>query len=178
MKVLIGLKNFDMRTFELKGSKERVKIGDYIYKKNNNSMVTIIKVTRDNIDDLINQGIIIEKKPINLSYEALKRAISDRTKIPLEVVDGVLSSVNIINSSTLCSLLLKEIAIILNRQYNSDIRGCEYLYIISKLDGSIKKLPTKNINVHCFNNIAVFRTKEEAEIAIKVVREIFNEYFE
>lgn len=164
-----------MRIFELKGSKERVKIGDSIYKKSKDS-VTIIRVTNDNVDNLVKKGILVEKKAINLSYNSIKKSIHDRTDIPLDVIENILQGVYNINEAELYSLLLKEISIILNRQYDKS-PDCKDVYIISRLDGDIKRLSIEGVNPYSLDNISTFRTGEEAEIARKVVKEIFREHF-
>ena len=67
----------------------------------------------------------------------------------------------------LISLLSKEIALELDKQYEGHIRYSKEFYIISKLDGTVKRVYLdKNSN---FSYIAVFRTKEDALTAISIL---------
>ena len=82
-------------------------------------------------------------------------------------MNGFLGKVYEINPGAVISILLKEIAIELDKKYLDHIRFSPEIYVFSTTHGKIVKLDKTNIKT--FKFFAAFRTKEDAEFAIKVV---------
>lgn len=80
-----------------------------------------------------------------------------------------------INPSATFSILLKEVAIELDKKYEDHINNCEKLFIISSMDGRIHKVPRTYIKN--FRNFAAFRTEEDAKIACRILRDDLKEMF-
>lgn len=73
------------------------------------------------------------------------------------------------------SMLLREVAIELDKKYEDHINNCKELYIISSMDGRIHKVPRAYIKN--FRNFAAFRTKEDAKTACRILRSELKEMF-
>ena len=82
-------------------------------------------------------------------------------------MDGFLGNVYAINPGAAISIMLKEIAIELDKKYPDHIRFSPEIYIFSANRGKIVQLDKANIKT--FKFFAAFRTKEDAEFAIKVI---------
>ena len=73
------------------------------------------------------------------------------------------------------SLILREIAIELDKKYKDHINNCEELYIISTMDGRIHKVPRAYATN--LRNFAAFRTEEDAKIACKILKSDLKDMF-
>lgn len=65
-------------------------------------------------------------------------------------------------------LILREIAVELDKQYPDHINNCKEVYTLSSLNGKIYKVPT--VTIRNFKNFAAFRTEEDAKIACSILR--------
>lgn len=88
---------------------------------------------------------------------------------------GCLQNLWNINPSVAFSMLLREVAIELDKKYEDHINNCEELFIISPMDGRIHKVPRAYIKN--FRNFAAFRTEEDAKIACRILRDDLKEMF-
>ena len=73
------------------------------------------------------------------------------------------------------NLLLKEIAVELDKQYDSHIKNSKEIWVVSVLIGSICMVNKDEVTT--YNNFAAFRTKEDAKFALKVLAEQYNDIF-
>lgn len=73
------------------------------------------------------------------------------------------------------SLILREIAIELDKKYKDHINNCEELYIISTMDGRIHRVPRAYATN--LRNFAAFRTEEDAKIACKILKSDLKDMF-
>lgn len=86
-----------------------------------------------------------------------------------------LSNVRDVNEIAEFHILLKELAIMLDKKYEDHISKCDTHYVISSLDGKIYKLPkNKVVNYRTF---ACFRTVEDAKTALKVLENRVNHLY-
>ena len=92
-----------------------------------------------------------------------------------EKMYGYLQNLWNINPSAAFSILLREVAIELDKKYEDHINNCEELFIISSMDGRIHKVPRAYIKN--FRNFAAFRTEEDAKIACRILRDVLKEMF-
>ena len=93
---------------------------------------------------------------------------------PEKMANYLQNLLNISPSATF-SILLKEVAIELDKKYEDHINNCEELFIISSMDGRIHKVPRAYIKN--FRNFAAFRTEEDAKIACRILRDVLKEMF-
>lgn len=73
------------------------------------------------------------------------------------------------------TILLRVIAIHLDQKYEDHIEKSEEIFIVSNLDGRIKKVykaPIKN-----YRNFAAFRTLEDAKFACRIMRDHLKQMF-
>ena len=82
-------------------------------------------------------------------------------------MDSFLGKVYTINPGAAISIMLKEIAIELDKKYSDHIRFSPEIYVFSTTHGKIVQLDKDSIKT--FKFFAAFRTKEDAEFAIKVI---------
>lgn len=73
------------------------------------------------------------------------------------------------------NLLLKEIAVELDKQYAGHIKNSKEIWVVSVLNGSIGMVNKDEITT--YDNFAAFRTKEDAKFALKVLAEQYNDIF-
>ena len=104
-----------------------------------------------------------ENKDINYYIKLL----ADKHNWKEGKMNGFLGKVYEINPGAAISIMLKEIAIELDKKYPDHIRFSPEIYIFSANRGKIVKLDKTNIKT--FKFFAAFRTKEDAEFAIKVI---------
>lgn len=72
-------------------------------------------------------------------------------------------------------LVLKEIALELDKNYPDHIRDSKEIYVISNTSGNIMAVDKSHI-VN-YNNFAAFRTPEDAQYALSIVREFHADLF-
>lgn len=92
-----------------------------------------------------------------------------------EKMVGYLQSLWNISPCAAFSVLLREVAIELDKRYEDHINNCEEVFIISSMDGRIHKVHKAHIKN--FRNFAAFRTEEDAKIACRILREDLKEMF-
>lgn len=80
-----------------------------------------------------------------------------------------------VNFSAFFSVILKEIAIELDKKYNNHIENSEEIYCISLTNGYICKSDKDHIKN--YKNFAAFRTLDDAKTAHKITRTLLKEMF-
>ena len=118
----------------------------------------------------------LNKKPSSTGL--LSTAIDNlaaKLKWKPEKLLGVLDKLKEVNIAITFSLVLKQIAIDLDKKYEDHILKSPKLYCISLFDGTICEItPTKHGN---YSNIALFRSEEEAQSAIEALKPFYKEMF-
>lgn len=182
-----------MKKYYLKNGKE-VHIGDIIGKKDCIETpigdINISKeflISESMLEYLIKEGIIEERETKKVTKESSKKKISeDVTDYIMKVVDRLDTTHPVITTNLLrrihtkypsaaYSMILKEIAIALDKKYPDHISDSPEIYTISLLNGKICKVPKASIK-SC-NNFAAFRTVEDAKFACKVTKDFLKELF-
>lgn len=176
-----------MEKYFLKNGKE-VKIGDALTKEGiynhplfgDCKMVQTIAVTEDSLPILIKEGIVIKKDvasdtgiPMSLTYYMQK--IADKLGWKIEKVYNYLNSVDTILPVAAFSMVLREVAIELDKKYEDHIEKSPEIYVISMLDGRITKV--NKAHIKNYRNFAAFRSVSDAKIACSIVKDILKEMF-
>ena len=178
-----------MEKIYLTNGKE-VQIGDILTKVSKvvdpffgkGTVVQHIVVTRDILPKLLEAGIITTKPaksvvetevPMELEYYIQK--IADKLGWKVEKVYNYLNSVDAILPAAAFSMVLREIAIELDKKYEDHIDKSPEIYVISILDGKITK--ANKAHIKNYRNFAAFRTIEDAKIACTITRDILKEMF-
>lgn len=184
-----------MKKFYLKNGKE-VQVGDTITKviKTKHpllgevTMVENVVVTEAALPKLIERGIIttspgsdfdVDKvlKPtethMDLHYYVEKLAKKLNWKV--EKVYNYLNTIDSVYPAAAFSMVLREVAIELDKKYEDHIEKSPEIYVISMLDGKITK--ANKAHIKNYRNFAAFRSVEDAKTACSIVREILKELF-
>lgn len=137
-----------------------------------------VPVIKQNLKFLTELGaiIVLEKEPAKLIdlkrvSEDLLEIIAERKDWKVENLKKYITTTIKLHKTSAITFLLKEIAIKLDKAYPDHIRNTKTKWMISTIDGKIfcTEIPISN-----FNNISVFRSREEAELAQLILKEGFN----
>lgn len=90
-------------------------------------------------------------------------------------VAGWLDSIYETSPMAAFTILLRVIAVHLDQKYEDHIEKSEEIFVVSSLDGRIKKVCKAHIKN--YRNFAAFRTLEDAKFACRVLREPLKEMF-
>jgi hypothetical protein len=167
-----------MEKYYLKNGKE-VQIGDTIYRTTNvklpygNAKTTeCISVTTSTLPALIKEGIIStknnSKQSSNYDLALYVERLATKLNWSTDKVYKYLNDIHDVYPVSALSLVLREIALDLDNKYEGHIKDVPEIYVISMFDGKIVKV--KNNKISNYNNFAAFRTKEDAELACKILK--------
>ena len=142
-----------------------------------------VKVNKDILPKLLEAGIVTTTKPekpvaetevpMELGYYIQK--IAEKFGWKVEKVYNYLNSVDTILPAAAFSMVLREIAIELDKKYEDHIEKSPEIYVISMLDGRITK--ANKAHIKNYRNFAAFRSVNDAKIACSIVRDILKEMF-
>ena len=179
-----------MEKIYLTNGKE-VQIGDILTKVSKvkdpffgkDTVVKHIVMTKDILPKLLEAGIVttkLDEKPVaktkipmELDYYIEK--IANKLNWKVEKVYNYLNNVDTILPAAAFSMVLREIAIELDKKYEDHIEKSPEIYVISLFDGRITK--ANKAHIKNYRNFAAFRTVEDAKIACSIVRDILKELF-
>ena len=184
-----------MKKFYLANGKE-VQLGDTIYKVEKidhpvfgkSKVVEHILVTKEVLPKLIESGVLTVKKgadkpalpilkddevPMDLKFYVQK--IAERLGWKIEKVYNYLNSVDTILPAAAFSMVLREVAIELDKKYEDHIEKSPEIYVISMLDGRITK--ANKAHIKNYRNFAAFRSVKDAKIACRIVKPVLKEMF-
>lgn len=139
-------------------------------------------LTEENLEYFLVAGIIKEikhkepcsiKVPTNLEYYIEK--VAKKLGWHYEKTRNYLSNLERINKVALFSILLKEVALEIDKTYEGHISEIPEIYIISTITGTINKI--KSSYVKNYKNFAAFRSAEDANLAIMILTPIYKELF-
>lgn len=142
-----------------------------------------IVVTKDILPELLKAGIVTTTKPaksvveteVPMELEYYIQKIADKLGWKVEKVYNYLNSVDAILPAAAFFMVLREIAIELDKKYKDHIEKSPEIYVISMLDGRITK--ANKAHIKNYRNFAAFRTIEDAKIACRITRDILKEMF-
>lgn len=147
------------------------------------TIVQHIVVTKDILPELLEAGIVTTTKPVKsvvetevpMELEYYIQKIAERLGWKIEKVYNYLNSVDTILPVAAFSMVLREIAIELDKKYKDHIEKSPEIYVISMLDGRITK--ANKAHIRNYRNFTAFRTIEDAAIACRITRDILKEMF-
>lgn len=157
------------------------KVKDPFFSKG--TIVQHIVVTKGILPKLLEAGIVTTTKPaksvveteVPMELEYYIQKIADKLGWKVEKVYNYLNSVDAILPAAAFSMVLREIAIELDKKYEDHIEKSPEIYVISMLDGRITK--ANKAHIKNYRNFAAFRTIEDAKIACRITRDILKEMF-
>lgn len=173
-----------MEKLVLSQNGKEVKIGDKITVQHKinypiKGVVTIeITVNEETLPKLIEEEVIIPIKediiPMDLDFyiEKITKKLEWQSS---QKTCNYLNNMYKILPSTLLSVILREIAIELDKKYKDHISDSPEIYVISLFDGRITKV--NKAHIKNYRNFAAFRNIEDAKIACRIVKPILKEMF-
>lgn len=197
---LNGIKSIKQKTktmekFYLKNGKE-VQIGDTLTKViktkhplfGEGTVVESVVVTKAAIPKLLKAGIISKsvgkavkeaeehemgRDKSSLHYYIEK--LAERLGWKVEKMYNYLNTIDSVYPAAAFSMILREVAIELDKKYEDHIEKSPEIYVISMLDGRICK--ANKAHIKNYRNFAAFRSIKDAKFACSIVREILKELF-
>lgn len=183
-----------MKKFYLKNGKE-VQVGDTITKviKTKHpllgevTMVENVVVTEAALPKLIEKGIITTSLGSDFDVDKVKHAeshmnlhyyvekLAKKLNWKVEKMCNYLNTIDSVYPAAAFSMILREVAIELDKKYEDHIEKSPEIYVISMLDGKITK--ANKAHIKNYRNFAAFRSVEDAKTACSIVREILKELF-
>lgn len=147
------------------------------------TVVQHIMVTKDILPELLEAGIVTTTKPaksvvkteVPMELEYYIQKIAEKLGWKVEKTYSYLNNVDTIFPAAAFSMILREIAIELDKKYKDHIEKNPEIYVISMLDGKITKV--NKAHIKNYRNFAAFRTLEDAKIACRITKDILKEMF-
>jgi hypothetical protein len=134
-------------------------------------LVKEIIVSKKTIPDLIKRGVIVEEgadKGIDFDIPAAVVHLAERIGWNSSNLDKYLDNLYRISPAAVFSVLLKEVAIMLDEKYPDHINKSKEVWVISTLDGEIKQIKELH-KIKNFRNFAAFRSLDDALTAKKIM---------
>ena len=110
-----------------------------------------------------------------MELEYYIQKIAERLGWKIEKVCNYLNSVDAILPVAAFSMILREVAIELDKKYKDHIEKSPEIYVISMYDGRITKV--NKAHIKNYRNFAAFRSVNDAKIACSIVRDILKGMF-
>ena len=185
-----------MKKFILKNGEE-VKMGDKLIKQGVRNtplgrglIIQEVIVNEKTLPELLKAGVLTpagcthgtdctcrycanNEVPTDMNFYIEK--IAARLGWKSEKVYNYLNSVDSILPAAALSIVLREIAIELDKKYEDHIENSSEIYVISLLDGRITK--ANKAHIKNYRNFAAFRSVSDAKIACSIVKNILKKIF-
>lgn len=147
------------------------------------TVIQHIVVTEDILPQLLEAGIVTTAKPaksvveteVPMELEYYIQKIAEKLGWKIEKTYNYLNSVDAILPAAAFSIVLREVAVELDKKYEDQIEKSPEIYVVSMFDGKITK--ANKAHIKNYRNFAAFRTVEDAKIACSIVRDILKELF-
>lgn len=130
-----------------------------------------IVISKKTLPDLIEQGVIVNKgtdKDIDFDIPAAMTHLAERIGWNINNLDKYLDNLYKINPAAVFSIILKEVAIMLDEKYHDHINNSKEIWVINPLNGEIKQVKELH-KIKNFRNFAAFRSLDDALIAKKIM---------
>ena len=173
-----------MKKFIVVKNGKEINFGDKILitKSVNTSLgITIVSkvaiVTKELMDKLIKDGKVnvVEEKDINKIWNNAIENLTKKTNWKEEKLLNILNTLHLANPWAATQMVLREIAIELDKKYDDHINKSEKIYVISPQDGRIHEINKKTIKN--YKAFPAFRNIEDAKIACSLIREHLKSIF-
>lgn len=137
-----------------------------------------VVVCEESIPFLIEEGIIkeVENEEIPTEPYFYIKHLADRIHWNVENLRKYLSNLYTIYPAAVFSIMLREVAIVLDEKYDNHIKNSKEIYVISCLSGEITKVKDLN-KIKNFKNFAAFRTLDDALAAKHILRDPMKQLF-
>jgi hypothetical protein len=172
----------------VKSSNEEVKMGDKFVYVSVKMTPTGFKVNKklivldqELLNKLIADKVIVEKtgkdtlSEVPTDIEFYIEKIAKKKGWKLEKLYNFLNGIDELSEVAALSIVLREVAIEIDKKYKDHIQDSPKIYVISLFDGRITE--ANKAHIKNYRNFAAFRTIEDAKIACKIVSPLLKELF-
>lgn len=176
---MVNLNLISMEKYIFKDTGKEVKVGDTIsctLKGAHFESSAIVTLDETTFNEFVKRGIIIavkEEKLHDISYYIM--LLSKRFGCPLTVMAKSLSTIAAIYPMSAFNIILREIAIDLDKAYPDHIRNSEKIYSISSINGKITEV--NKAHIRNYKNFAAFRSIADARKACRITRDLLKDLF-
>lgn len=135
-------------------------------------------VCEESIPSLIEDGIIkeVEDKGTHVDSDFYIEHLAKRIHWNVGNLKKYLGNLYTIYPAAVLSIMLREIAIVMDEKYKNHIENSKEIYVISTLSGEITKV--KNLDrIKNFKNFAAFRTLDDALAAKHILKDPMKQLF-
>ena len=128
-------------------------------------------VTKELMGKLIKDGKVnvVEENSINKIWNDAIKSLAKKTNWKEEKLSNILATLHLANPWAATQMVLREIAIELDKKYDDHINKSEKIYAISPQDGRIHEVNKKTVKN--YKAFPAFRSIEDAKIACSLIRE-------
>ena len=173
-----------MKKFILVKNGKEINFGDkvLITKSVNTPLgITIVSkvaiVTKELMGKFIKDGKVnvVEENGINKIWNDAIKSLAKKTNWKEEKLLNILATLHLANPWAATQMVLREIAIELDKKYDDHINKSEKIYAISPQDGRIHEVNKKTVKN--YKAFPAFRSIEDAKIACSLIREHLKSIF-
>lgn len=153
-------------------SGRELNIGDVLIKYSPTARVII--VTENTLPGLIKEGLV--KEVSNITVQDAVKHLAERIGWNINNLDKYLDNLYKISPIAVFSIILREVAIILDERYPDHINKSKEIWTISALNGEIVQVKDLS-RVKNFRNFAAFRSLDDAKIAKDIMKEALKDLY-
>lgn len=174
-----------MKKYVLKETGKEVFLGDTlvkIIKTFKGKLALPIVITESTLAKLVKEGVIEEVNPTQPKSDISEEIgfyiehLANRAGWKAENLAKYLDNLALISEAALFSILLREIAIVLDKQYPDHIENSPEIFVISLANGEIQKVKELH-RIKNFKNFAAFRTVADAIKAKSILKPFMVDMF-
>lgn len=135
-------------------------------------------INEESLPYLIEEGVIkeVEEEGTHVDPNFYLEHLAGRIHWNVDNLRKYLGNLYTIYPAAVFSILLKEIALVLDEKYNNYIENSKEIYSISSLNGEVTKVKDLN-KIKNFKNFAVFRTLDDALAAKHILKGLSDVLF-
>ena len=173
-----------MKKFILADSGKEINFGDRILIVGDiNTPLSVARVqrvavvTKELMGKLINDGKVnvVEENGINKIWNDAIKSLAKKTNWKEEKLLNILATLHLANPWAATQMVLREIAIELDKKYDDHSNKSEKIYVISPQDGRIHEINKKTVKN--YKAFPAFRSIDDAKIACSLIREHLKSIF-
>ena len=165
-----------MKKYVIVGTNSEVRMGGIVEVRFNIGIIEY-PVTEKTIPFLLEKGIIKEiSEDSEIDIDDVVKHLADRIGWNIENLDKYLNNLYKIYPAAVFSIILRELAIIMDEKYPDHINKSKEIWSISTLNGEIVRIKCLN-KIKNFRNFAAFRTLEDALKAKKIMKRALEDLF-
>lgn len=173
-----------MKKFILADSGKEINFGDRVLiVEDINTPLSVARVqrvavvTKELMGKLIKDGKVnvVKENGINKIWNDAIKSLAKKTNWKEEKLLNILDTLYLVNPWAAIQMVLREIAIELDKKYDDHINKSEKIYVISPQDGRIHEINKKTVKN--YKAFPAFRSIEDAKIACSLIREHLKSIF-